>query len=126
MQEGWSKWVATWFSEEEAEHDTISVETAQAGRDLIKSEHPHSKEDKPNLNKPEEGSALDQPILEDHQTAPLSNEVAGGNAREHLDHPDGRPTRPEIEEGDRLSAEGRQTCRVSLQSSTLLLAATYA
>ena len=26
MQEGWSEWVATWFSKEKAEHDTISVE----------------------------------------------------------------------------------------------------
>jgi hypothetical protein len=100
--------VATWFSEDDAEHDAISVESAQAGRDLIKSEHPHSKEDTPNLNETEEGSALDPPILEDHQTAPLSNEVAGGNDREHLDHPDGRPTCSVMEEGDRLSAEGRQ------------------
>jgi hypothetical protein len=101
--------VATWFSEEEAEHDSISVESAQAGRVLIKPEHPHSKEDKPNLNKTEEESALDQPILEDYQTAPLSNEVAGGNAKEHLSHPDGILTRSEMDEGDSLSAEGRQT-----------------
>jgi hypothetical protein len=99
--------VATLFSEEDAEYDTISVESAQAGRISIKSVHPHVKEDKPNLNDTEEGSALDQPILEDHQTAPLSNEVAGENVREHLDHPYGRPTRSEMEEGDKLSAEGK-------------------
>ena len=76
MQEGWSEWVATWFSEEDAEHDTISEESAQAGRVLINSEHPQSKENKLNLNETVEGSALDQLIIEDHQTASISTEKA--------------------------------------------------
>ena len=94
MQEGWSKSVATWFSEKEAEHDTISVESAQVGWVLIKSEH--SKENKTNLNKTEKGSALDQPILENHQNASIGTEVARGNARDHLDHPDALRNPPRL------------------------------
>jgi hypothetical protein len=35
IQEGWTEWVATWFSEEDSEHDSISEESAQARRVLI-------------------------------------------------------------------------------------------
>jgi hypothetical protein len=109
IQEEWCEWVATWFSEEDSEHDMISEESAQAGRVLSDSEHPQSKKDKPNLNETVEGRALDQPILEDHQTASISTEVAREKAREHLDHSDGIPRRPGTEEGNMLSAEGKQT-----------------
>ena len=99
IQEGWSKWVATWLSEEEAEHDRNSVESAQAGRVLNKSGHHHAKEDTLNPNETEEGSSSDQPKLEGHQTAPLRNEVTGGNTRNHPDHPDGRPASSKRDEG---------------------------
>ena len=46
--------------------------------------------------------------MKTHQNASVSTEVAGGNASEHLDHPDGITTLPGTEAGDKLPAEGKQ------------------
>ena len=68
IQEGWSEWVATWLSEEEAEHDRISAESAKAGRVPNNSGHPYAAEDQSNPNETAKGSSLDRPMLADHQT----------------------------------------------------------
>ena len=101
--------MATWLSKEEAEHDRVSAQSAQTGRVLNNSGHPHAEEDNSNPNETEEGISLDQPILADHQTAPLSNTMTGGNTREHLYHPVGRTACSEIDEGQKSAAEERQT-----------------
>ena len=67
-----------------------------------------ARHDKPNYNETGEGSALDQPIIETHQNASLSTEVAGENASDHQNHPDGITTLPRTEERDMLPAEGKQ------------------
>ena len=108
LQEGWSEWVATWLSKEEAEHNRVSAQSARTGRAFNNSGHPHAEEDNSNPNETEAGISSAQPILADHQTAPLSNTMTGGNTREHLDHPVGRTVCSEMDEGQKSAAEGRQ------------------
>ena len=108
LQEGWSEWVATWLSKEEAEHNRVSAQSARTGRALNNSGHLHAEADNSNPNETEAGISSAQPIPADHQTAPLSNTMTGGNTREHLDHPVGRTVCSEMDEGQKSAADGRQ------------------
>ena len=100
--------MATWLSKEEAEHNRVSAQSARIGRALNNSGHPHTEADNSNPTETEAGISSAQPILADHQTAPLSHTMTGGNTREHLDHPVGRTACSEMDEEQKSAAEGRQ------------------